>query len=437
MTERPGQLPSRPIPNPQALWDDAETASASLGCWNCVDRGACGGAHKGSNFYDCNDYCRCIDKGACDLVCRGNPIAYVARVREIGGFDLNAARRAQPVSIDPLPSMVPLIEHNSKREGRLNFPIVAIPLYALIDLGSASLRFEDRDALAERFGIDPQARLVVSGVARDNDIERYWELPNRPELLAHLQSIGIALITPPNFSVLTDVPRTDNLHAMKRIMLAWVEMAEAGLPAALHVNARTERDYQRWAELIAARSEIQSIAVEFATGAGRGSRIDWHVARLRQLAANVNRPLRLIVRGGARVMENLRQSFDAVTVIDTDAFHKTRCRKQAYFTESGKLNWRGHPTAPGELLDGLLQHNVVTLHSHHSFLGRLHADRRVANSGQSPTTVAKHGYGQSGHRGDLGQDRCALGDIAAGPKSQRVVATAKSQFGVVANKRAK
>lgn len=392
MTKRPQQLESHPISNTQALWDDAENASASLGCWTCVDRGTCGGAHKNSSFFDCTDYCRCADKASCDLVCRGNPAAFVARVREVDGFKLTTAPRAPDVSVDPLPSMVPFIEHNSARHGRLNFPIVAIPLYALIDLGKAEMKFKDREALTAKFGIEPQVRLVVSGVGRDRKIERYWELPNRVELLTQLQSLGIALITPPNFSVLTDVPRTDNLHAMKRILLAWIEMAEAGLPAALHVNARTERDYERWAELIAVRSEIQSIAVEFATGAGRGCRIDWHVARLRQLAVDVNRPLRLVVRGGARVLEPLRQSFDAVTVIDTDAFNKTRCRKQAYFSESGKLQWRGHPTANGEPLDGLLQQNVATLHSHHTYLERLHADRRVVRSGQGPT-IAKNGYG--------------------------------------------
>jgi hypothetical protein len=415
MKDPPQQHPSRQISNTQALWDDAETASASLGCSTCVDRGTCGGAHKDSSFFDCNDYCRCADKQSCDLVCRGNPATFVARVREIRGFDLATAPRAPEVSVDPLPSMVPLIDHNSARQGRLNFPIIAVPLYALIDLSNGLLKVKDREALASQFGIGSEARIVVSGVGRDRKIERYWELPNRAELLAQLQSLGIALITPPNFSVLTDVPRTDNLHAMKRILLAWVEMAEAGLPTALHVNARTERDYQRWADLIAARPEIQSIAIEFATGAGRGSRIAWHVARLRQLAADVNRPLRLIVRGGTRALEPLRQSFDAVTVIDTDAFHKTLRRKQAYFTESGELRWRGHPTATGEPLDGLLQQNVATLHSHHTYLERLHADRRVVRLGQSPT-IAKNGYGQPGQRGNLSQDRRTLGEIASGAK---------------------
>lgn len=375
--------PPTPLPKPrrntQALWDDASTSPGSLGCQSCVDRGICGGAHKGASFYDCMDYCRCADKAACDLVCRGNPAIYVERLREVGGLNLMDTPRALEVDVAPLPSMVPLIEHNSARRDTLNFPIVAIPLYHLVDLDVGRLRFADRGALAKQFGIDPHARLVVSGVGRDRKIERYWALSNRSAALAQLQQLDVSLITPPNFSVLTDVPRTDNLHAMKRIMIAFTEMVQAGLPTALHLNARTERDYERWAEVIAARNEVQCLAVEFATGAGRGHRIDWHVTRLQELARAAGRPLRLILRGGTRALEPLRLSFETVTMIDTDAFNKTRCRKQASFTEAGKLVWRSSPTAKGEPLDDLLQHNVATLHSHHTFLERLHSDHRLAD----------------------------------------------------------
>src|SRR3546814_16302451 len=89
-------------------------------------------------------------------------------------------------------------------------------------------------------------------------------------MLQQLAALDIALITPPNYSVLTDVPRTDNLHAMKRILMATVEMMQAGLPTALPANARTERDFERWGELIAERPEIPYLAFEFAPGAGRG-----------------------------------------------------------------------------------------------------------------------------------------------------------------------
>lgn len=363
--------------NTQALWDDATCSSSSLGCWTCVDQKQCGGAHKSASFFDCADYCQCPDKASCDLVCRGNPANFVERVREIGGFDLMNMLHVSGAAIDPLPSMIPLVEHNSARQETLNFPIVALPLYKLIDLTKGVVRFSDREVLAKQFGIDARARVVLSGVGRDLKIERYWAMPNRPEVLAQLKSLDIALITPPNFSVLTDVSRTDNLHAMKRILIAYTEMLQAGLPSALHINARTERDYQRWAEVITAHTEIQCLAIEFATGAGRGNRIEWHVDHLRKLADHVGRPLKLVMRGGNRVLEKLRLSFETVTTVDTEAFSKTRCRKKAYFTDAGKLTWKNSPTALGEPIDNLLRHNIAILHSHHTCLERMHADRRI------------------------------------------------------------
>lgn len=376
-----------PFRNPQALWDDISSAPGSLGCLNCVDQTICGGAHKEASFYDCTDYCRCPEKASCDLVCRGNPASYVEHVREIGGFSLMNTLSIPEMDIAALPAMVPLIEHNSARKGALNFPIVAVPLYKLIDLKKGALRFTNRETLSRQFGIDPAARLIVSGVGRDRKIERYWALPNRDSILEQLQSLDISLITPPNFSVLTNVPRTDNFHAMKRIMIAFTEMARAGLPTALHVNARTERDYDRWAEVIAARKEINCLTVEFATGAGRGTRIDWHIACLQSLADSAARPLRLVVRGGHRGLEALRRSFSAVTMIDTDAFTKTRCRKQAVFTAAGKLVWQNHPTELGAPIDTLLQQNVAILHSHHTYLERLHADRQFAINSRAIGTM--------------------------------------------------
>ena len=353
--------PPRLVRNVQSLWDDASAAPGSLGCLNCIDRPMCGGAYKKSSFFECTDYCRCKDQATCDLVCRGNPIHFVERVREVGGLDLSSAPRAPIVEIEALPPMVPLIEHSTARASLANSPIVALPLYALLDMNRSRLRYPDRDALSKQFGIDPKARLVISGVARDRKIERYWAVADRKALLAQVAELDVTLITPPNFSVLTDVPRTDNLHAMKRILIAAVEMMEAGLPTALHVNARTERDYDRWARLIAERPEIQCLAFEFATGAGQGTRLDWHVTQLRALASRVPQPLRLVVRGGIRSFELLRLNFNAVSLIDTDAFTKTRCRQQAYFRPNGKLAWRSHPTAPGAPIDALLQQNIAAI----------------------------------------------------------------------------
>jgi hypothetical protein len=57
-----------------------------------------------------------------------------------------------------------------------------------------------------------------------------------------LLDLEIALVTTPNFSLFTNVPRPDNLHAIKRIGLSWAELVAGGVPAALHINARTDYD---------------------------------------------------------------------------------------------------------------------------------------------------------------------------------------------------
>ncbi len=77
-------------------------------------------------------------------------------------------------------------------------------------------------------------------------------------------------------------------------------------------------------------------------------------------------------------MEILRRSFDAVTIIDTDAFVKTHRRRQAFFTNEGKLVWRSHLTEEGALLDELLLHNVAAVHSEHIYLERFHSENRLA-----------------------------------------------------------
>src|SRR3546814_5082287 len=147
---------------------------------------SCGGVHNGASFFDCGDYCRCEDKASCDLVCRGKPKQFVARLREVSGLEFANVPRAPRIAVETLPPMVPMIEHATARVGTLNSPIVALPLYALLDIDAGMLRYPDRTALSQQFGIDPNARLVVSGVARDKKIERYWAAKDRPAMLQQL-----------------------------------------------------------------------------------------------------------------------------------------------------------------------------------------------------------------------------------------------------------
>ncbi|MGH7268007.1 MAG: hypothetical protein ACREMB_24585 [Candidatus Rokuibacteriota bacterium] len=92
----------------------------------------------------------------------------------------------------------------------------------------------------------------------------------------------MALVTTPNFSLFADQPCWDDLHSIKRIALVHEEFLSEGLPAALHINARTDQDWERWRAYVAVRPEVTHIAFEFATGAGRAERIKWYADGTRQ-----------------------------------------------------------------------------------------------------------------------------------------------------------
>jgi hypothetical protein len=359
MNRRPPYEPSRQFPQPQRLWDDATRQAKSLGCPTCLEHDHCGGVHTDAGVLDCRDLCSCKDKSRCDMVCRFNPGLFVARMREVRGLGFANAPRAPANGVPTVPMIVPFVDHRYGRSATLDEPAVALSLYELVNLATGSSHVTSRAELADRFRIPEGASVIVSGVDKDNPIERWWELKDRPAILKTLKALGVALVTTPNYSVLTDVPRTDNLHAMKRILLAWTEMAQAGLPAALHVNSRTMHDFVRWGDLIAERPEIEILAFEFATGCGRGERIDWHVAQLCALAARVGRPLALVIRGGGRKLSDLRRHFAHVLLIETEAFSRTIRRRRAHLTESGRLKWAKFPTPKGAPLDDLLAHNIA------------------------------------------------------------------------------
>ena len=423
MNGRPPHEPSRQFQQPQRLWDDPSRHSQSLGCPTCLERDRCGGVHTDAGILDCHDLCTCADKSKCDMVCRFNPSLFVARMREVGGLDFDNAPRASANGVPAMPMIVPFVDHRYGRAAVLDEPIVALSLYKLVNLATGKLHVTSRTELAARFLIPEAAQVIVSGVAKDGPIERWWNSKDRGSLLASLNELSVTLATTPNYSMLTDVPRTDNLHAMKRILLVWTEMASAGLPTGLHVNGRTEHDYFRWGDLIAERPEIEVLAFEFGTGCGWGERIDWHVTQLCGLADRVGRTLAIVVRGGGRKLEELRQHFAQVTLVETEAFARTIRRRRAYLNEAGRLKWAKFATPMGAPIDDLFAHNVTLVRA--SYETRHHAAITSRPLLRQLRRTA-HRDGEAVQPRLLNELNLASEARGVAPKPQGVVATAKS-----------
>lgn len=340
------------------LWHDGSTCTPSLGCTLCPDREICGGLSIERGFYDCYDSC-CGNVAGCDAVCRNKPRQCAQRVREVGGFALDNVPRAGRLPKPLLPPVVPVLWHGCSREAGFAPPAVCVPLYGVIARHGGEERYANATAVATAFRFQPGTPLILTGTAADSPLERWWSLgPDRLNAIRRLRELGVGLVTTPNFSLFTDQPRWDDMHSMKRIAVTHEEFLREGLPAALHVNARTEQDWVRWTEYIRQRSEVMHVAFDFNTRAGWAGRIDWQVAQLSNLAQGVGRPLHLVVRAvGRNVLPRLVNSFGGTTVLDTNSFMKTVYRQRAVETNDGKIYWRTDGIAPTGPLDELLLHN--------------------------------------------------------------------------------
>ncbi|MBU2582439.1 MAG: DUF4417 domain-containing protein [Alphaproteobacteria bacterium] len=307
---------------------------------------------------DCLDLC-CKAPDRCTRVCRNRPEDFVDQIREIDGFEFHNVPRAPAKRVHFRSNVVPLIYHGSSRARALRHDMFALRLPDLVSFKTARLKFADRAALCRSFGIDPAAQIILTGANLDHRIEPWWSLgAKRVPLIQAMVSLGIELVTAPNFSVVLDQPRTDDMHAMKRIAIVFSEFQEHGLACALHPNGRTDKDFDRWARFIADRGEVSVLAYEFITGPGRVARKPFHLARLADLSRAAGLDLDIIVRGDPSVIPYLRQHFRNVVYIETTAFMKSIKRQRAERVGNDRLRWTHSPTAPDGDIDQLFAHNL-------------------------------------------------------------------------------
>jgi hypothetical protein len=348
---------SRNLRRERRLWHDGTRHTPSIGCAKCPDQAVCGGLQLAGALFDCLGFC-CHTPDDCDAVCRYKPDEFARRVREVGGFLFDNVPRAPVLPAPCLPALIPLLYHGSKRTVPFQAPAVCLPLYSVIQRNNGETRYTDAADLARGFGFAANVPVILTGTAKDRPLERWWSLgAQRRERIRALRTLGVALVTTPNYSLFIDQPRWDDLHSLKRIAIVHEEFLSEGLQAALHVNARTDRDWERWRDYIAARPEITHLAVEFATGAGWALRTAWHSEQLVRLASAIRRPLHLIMRGGGKALPALARAFSDITLLETSVFMKTKSRQRAVLSAPGRVNWRPSPTRKTESVDTLLMEN--------------------------------------------------------------------------------
>ncbi len=337
-----------------SFWSQPD-ASLSMGCIDCPELGTCGGQTISGAGFNCLDHC-CGKPANCLVVCP-NAQRFADRIREVDGLDLETPQ-APPLGPTVLPSYLPMLFHGSALATTITAPAVALPLYRFFDQG-ADCRFDTREDILRSYKIDSSTDIVLSGVAQDREVEGWWKLetPGRIKAIANFRRLDIAMVTTPNFSLMVDRPRWDDLHSMRRIVRAYHELISEGQAAALHVNGRTRHDFARWSEYVASHPEVTHIAYEFTTGTKNPERMRQHALWLIELAEAAGRRLGLVLRGGTQVVGLLSQNYD-ISLLDSSPFEKAQHREVAWIDQDGQRRWRKCRTAPGEPVDALFDENI-------------------------------------------------------------------------------
>jgi hypothetical protein len=355
-------------------WHFRSDQPRAFGCGSCFLLSVCGGLRVKGAAFDCQRFC--CHQPNCQTVCFNAPANYAKRFREIGGFGLDNIPRCARVDFRRLRGYAPLFHHAYSRKKVFSGELVAVSLYELLTREGAPKYFS-KDDIVRNFKIRPEAQLVVSGVHKDHLLERVWSSPHRAAIALMLKSIGITVLTAPNFSVYNNVPRPENLYNIKRIALLSYEFLAAGVPTAMHINACTDADYDRYVEFLAARPEFEAISFDFITGPGYPSRMWWHTRKLIELRNRLQRQIQLVLRGGTRAITALAGVYSDIVVIDSDPLLKALHRQRMVFGNEGAIKSIRNPLPKGVPVDELFAQNVEAAKSEINYLFK---NPRVVNS---------------------------------------------------------
>lgn len=338
-----------------------EDAPLLMGCPSCRHFGKqCSGLNLDLGVFDCQEFCTCKNPKSCDVVCEAAPERYVRSVREIGGFGLKGLNLAGVPCWPVSDVYVPIIDKPLPGLSASDLRIASLPIRSAIKRTQQGLSAYTREQLSARYSGEPETGWLLTGVDHDARIEPIWAIGRaaRKELFAELKEAGIRAATSPNFSAIADVPRTDNFHARKRIVICWEELNESGIPTALHVNGRTQGDFDYFADVLR-QSGGDSVAFEFATGAAALEAGTRFVNRLQRLVERVGKPLTLVTRGGIPHYPRLLPLFRSVIQVDSTAHIKAKYRQVLRRGGPRGFRWVSQPSSSslGALLLQAIEHS--------------------------------------------------------------------------------
>lgn len=273
-------------------------------------------------------------------------------LQDAGGFEINDQRWELSQKRTKLPTYIPQIANGSGRLENLRAHTVSLTTFDVVKIGRNE-RPSTPETLREKYKIQPDARIILTSVEKDNKLEWYWRHEVSNGLPQQLFELGIQYVTSPNFSFPLNVPRPEHLVNRRRTLRSAERLSAAGLDVIPHLNAVTETDWDCWRDFLRDHPHLHYVALEFQTGLRTVRKAKWHLGQLLNLQESLGREVHLIAIGGKQHIRFLSE-FSGVTIIDSSPFIWTHKRRKVQRVNN---RWTIEQSAPDEPLHDLLQHN--------------------------------------------------------------------------------
>jgi hypothetical protein len=252
----------------------------AAGCNPCPFPDACGEAR---TAYGCGPR-------TADGVLHHDQPDFMARVREINGFDLGLTI-AQPQVAFPETDYLPQVDTwTSSPASRQD--VVATTLERWRKRGGWRVR--SNETMASRLRLGPDATLILLMFGTDATLEAVWA--DRARFLEGLSILRPDLVVGPAFSVYPGRPAVDQLYAQTRSLRMFGMLQDHGVEAVPCIDWGRPRDRDAWAKWLS-DNPVRTIGVD----------LQCHGANLRSYIAELAKFRSLLVQYPTLLVNGLAQ----------------------------------------------------------------------------------------------------------------------------------
>lgn len=335
-------------------------------CRECFVRDLCGGWMASGDDEPMFTCFEAFGNGRGLFIDPSNQRDFWQRLAEVRFFDPAHPAPFVPAALAEFPEYLPLVQGGVCFNRRLNLDFAALNLIEIFHGDKAQgLSFGERELTAEslraEWGLRPDAKLLLSGVANDPELERLAGNYRARDIARKVAALGVTAVTAPNFTFWKNAPRLENLVNRMRMFRVAEELSAHGVAVIPHLNSTNPRDWTWMLEFYREHPELASVCMEFRTGNRIKEVRRRKIGALTRLRDLLGRELHPVVIGNIEAAREMRPHFPQVTAIDSVAALKTIRRQEAIHRVGIGLAWRKQPIATGACMADLYEWNH-TLH---------------------------------------------------------------------------